>query len=200
LLRLNSHIKELLRTDPSALIWNSFPNKEQRIAVAELALMVAHARQDRTGLHTKAQIGWAWSQLGRIKTLPKFLRWFAGTFFEQNEAEGIDAAFQFLQACEFSFPRSLAAIKALILHAQPDADINYGVYIVGLENWFRPAWMKELDEAGIPLPLAERLNSYLNHPTSRANAIEQITALDLSRMGDFDVIDRFILDLAFNVS
>src|SRR5439155_14154371 len=37
----------------------------QRIALAELALMIAHARQDRTGLHTKKQVTWAWSQLGK---------------------------------------------------------------------------------------------------------------------------------------
>jgi hypothetical protein len=199
LLNLDNRIKAILRSDPTTLLWTGFPNKNQRIAIAEMALVVAHARRDRTGLHTKKQIGWAWSQLGRVKTIPKFLRWFVGTFFEEDKPSGIDAAFQFLQACEFSFPRSLAAVEALVLHAQPGAEVSYGAYIVGLENWFRPSWMKELDEAGIPLPLAERLSRYLHQPSSRADAIERITALRWSEMDDLDAIDAFILNLALNI-
>jgi hypothetical protein len=59
--------------------------------------------------------------------------------------------------------------------------------------------MKELDEAGIPLPLAERLSRYLGQPSSRADAIERITALRWSEMDDLDAIDAFILNLALNV-
>jgi propanediol dehydratase large subunit len=60
--------------------------------------------------------------------------------------------------------------------------------------------MKELDEAGIPLPLAERLSKRLNQPTTRAEAIEQITKLDFDSIADFDAIDRFILTLALDLS
>ena len=100
-------------------------------------------------------------------------------FFGSDKAAGVDAAFQFLQACEFGFPRAISAVEALILHARRESGIEYGAYIVGLENWFRPRWMKELDEAGIPLPLAERLSSRLAQPETRGAAIEQIKQLDL---------------------
>jgi hypothetical protein len=200
LLNVNVRILETLRTSPEDLLWKGFPSKEQRIALAELVLMIAHARQDRTGLHTKKQVAWAWSQLGRIKTIPKFLRWFAGTFFETDKPAGVDAAFQFLQACEFGFPRAISAVEALILHARRESGIEYGAYIVGLENWFRPTWMKELDEAGIPLPLAERLSSRLAQPETRGAAIEQIKQLDLDLLDDIDSMDRFILRLALDLS
>jgi hypothetical protein len=109
--------------------------------------------------------------------LPGFLRWFASTFFSVGEGEGIDAAFQFLQACEFSFPRTLAAVEALVRQAMPDADFSYGAYIAAMECWFRPPWMKELDEAGIPLPLAERLAPHVGDASGRT---ERWKLLDLS--------------------
>ena len=196
LMALRDRIEEMLDTQLQTLIWTGFPDREQRKAVAELALMVAHSRRDPTGIHTPPMIGWAWSQLNRIKTLPKFLRWFSGVWFEHDKAAGVDAAFQFLQACEFSFPRTLAAAEAIARHLRPDKEISYGPYIVGLETWFRPAWMKELDEAGIPIPLAERLAPHLDNPTSRTNALDQISRLNLSEIADFDEVDHFIISLA----
>jgi len=197
---LDVRIREMLVEDPSALAWSSFPTTAQRIAIAELTLIVSQSRQERTGLFTKRQIAWAWSQLSRITTLPKFLRWFAATFFHSDQATGVDSAFQFLQACEFGFPRSLAAVQALVLNAEAESPANYGAFIVGLENWFRPTWMKELDEAGIPLPLAERLSSRLLKPESRADALKKIAALDLSSMPELDNIDHFILGVALDRS
>jgi len=128
------------------------------------------------------------------------LRWFTATFFDSDRAAGVDAAFQFLQACEFGFPRSLAAIQSLVLNAETSSSANYGAFIVGLENWFRPTWMKELDEAGIPLPLAERLSSRLGKPESRADALAKIAALDTSNMPELGSIDHFILGVALDRS
>jgi hypothetical protein len=199
LIRMNDRVREMLRSEQATLVWSGFANREQRIAVAELALMVAHARQDRTGLHTPRQVAWTWSQLGRIKTLPKFLRWFTETFFADDKAEGIDCAFQFLQACEFSFPRSLAAVEALVRQAIPDADFTYSAYVASMECWFRRPWMKEVDEAGIPLPLAERLAPYLGDVSGRAEALAAIQSLDLDDLGQFDAVDTFILNLALTV-
>jgi hypothetical protein len=195
---LRDRIVLMLKKEPTALIWSGFPDKAQRKAVAELALMVAHKRNEPVGVHTAGMIAWSWSQLGRVKTLPKFLRWFAGVFFEADKAAGVDAAFQFLQACEFSFPRTLAAIEAIILDLHPDSGVAYGPYIVGLEAWFRPPWMKELDEAGIPLPLAERLAPRLGTPTGRADALKRISRVDLTEAAGFDDVDRFIVSLALN--
>lgn len=196
--RLNERISQMLREEPETLIWQGFADKKQRIAIAELALMVAHAHGDRTGIHTPKQVAWAWSQLGRVKTLPKFLRWFAGTFFSDDKPEGIDCAFQFLQACEFSFSRTIAAVEALVRQAMPDADLSYMPYIAAMECWFREPWMKELDEAGIPLPLAERLAPYVSGVSGSTQALESIRELDSNVIDNLDLIDRFILDLALS--
>ncbi|ODS04159.1 hypothetical protein AUC71_05595 [Methyloceanibacter marginalis] len=193
---LRDRIEQVLNGNPELLVWSGFPDRDQRKAIAELALMVAHKRNEPTGVHSPGMIGWAWSLLGSIRTLPKFLRFFAGKFFTDDRAAGVDAAFQFLQACEFSFPRTLAAVEAIVLDLQPDSEVAYGPYIVGLETWFRPPWMKELDEAGIPLPLAERLAPHLSTPSSRADALNQIARLDLRQLEGFDEVDYFIVSLA----
>lgn len=193
---LRTRIIQMLAQKPDALIWAGYPTKDQRIAIAELALLVAHSRRDPTGIHTPRMVGWAWSQLQKIRTLPKFLRWFTSTWFKDDKPAGVDAAFQFMQACEFSFPRTISAVEAIVLHLRADANVDYGPFIVALESWFRPAWMKEVDEAGIPLPLAERLAPHLNNPTSRSDALSQIAALDLQRFPSLGTVDRFILSLA----
>jgi hypothetical protein len=191
--KLTERARVYLKQDQASIIWNGYPDKEQRVVLAELCLLVAHARQEPTGLHTAKQVQWAWAQLSKIKSLAAFLRWYARTFKEENVPQGIDSAFQFLQACEFSFPRTSATVEGIIKHYRPDANISYGLYISHLENWFRPPWMKQLDESGIPIPLLERLAPRLNSPDTSDVAARRIAKLDLSKIPDLDDVDHFIL-------
>ncbi|EHP90056.1 helicase domain-containing protein [Methylorubrum extorquens DSM 13060] len=186
-----------LRQRPNDYLWTGFPDREQRKALASLVLHIAHTRRDTPGLHSPGQIGWAWSQLGAIRTFSGYLRWFARHFGKDGDpSSGVDTAFQFLQACEFIFPRSIAAIEALVAHAVPDAKIAYGPFIVSLENWYRPVWMKQIDEAGIPIPLAERLRKHIGDVADKDAAIAAIRALDFDALPEFGEIDRFIIDQA----
>ncbi len=191
----NERIQQTLKDNPSLLVWTRFPSKEQRIEIAEVAVIIARTRGEQFGLGSGKQVAWTWAQLQKISTLPKFLRWFERTFSPSDKARGVDNGFRFLQACEFAFPRSLAAIEALVRMNEPEGTVNYGLYMVSLENWFRPAWMKEVDEAGIPLPLAERLARYLNAPRNRHEALQQISRLNLERLG-LDEIDELLIELA----
>ncbi len=195
---MRDEIAEILSSEPRNLLWVGFPDWEQRKAVAKLALFVAHRRRDPTGIHSEARVAWAWSQLQQFKRLPEFLHWFVDVFFQDRADEGVDAAFQFLQACEFAFPRTLAAIEAIVQDFRPTDSVAYGPYIVGMENWFRPSWMKDLDEAGIPIPLAERLAGYIATPANRNEALQRIGELDLNELGGFGELDRFIIDLALS--
>jgi DEAD/DEAH box helicase/Helicase conserved C-terminal domain len=195
LIAANDRIRQLLEEDTALLLWTGFPNKEQRIAIAEIAVIIARTRNEQFGLVSGKQVAWAWAQLDKISTLPKFLRWFERTFSPQDKAKGVDDAFRFLQACEFAFPRSLAAAESLVHMNRPFEKANYGPYIASLESWFRPAWMKQVDEAGIPLPLAERLARHLDAPRDRHDALQQIAKLELDGLG-LDEIDELLIELA----
>jgi hypothetical protein len=196
LVRVRDSIVKTLAQNPDTLLWSQFPDKDQRIALAELALMVAHAKREATGLHTAKQVAWAWSILSQSDKLAKFLDWFVSTFSPEKPSEGVDRAFQFLQACEFSFPRSLAAVQSIVNYVTPQGAAKYGHYISELEQWFRPPWMKQLDESGIPLPLAERLKPYLGQPSSKADALARLRNLDVNRVASIGSVDRYILKLA----
>lgn len=200
LMRVNARVREILQGNPSLLAWRGHPDKAQRITLAELALLVAHARRERTGIHTERQVAWAWSQLANARSLPAFLRWFTRTFNRDDPAAGLDGAFQFLQACEFSFPRSVSAIEALVSYNDPTANHFYGAFIAGLEQWFRPVWMKQIDEAGVPIPLAERLAPFLRSPDNRSVALAQLAELDLEAISELDDVDRLILQFALETS
>ena len=193
---LREKILEILEKAPSMILWTGIPTLQQRQVAAELCLLVAHKRRDPTGVHTFKQVAWAWAQLGQISSFSNFLKWFAGTFGRGNTPAGIDSAFQFLQACEFGFPRTLSAACAIIKDVDQSAGPNYDFFLGQLENWFRPPWMKELDEIGIPIPLAERLKPYLGQVTSRAGAIKAISVLNLENLRSFGEIDKYILKSA----
>lgn len=192
LVEIRDRVEAALQSQPSGLRWTGYPNKEQRVAVAELALHITHARRDQPGLHSPKQIGWAWSQLRQSRSIAGFLRWFARVFKPEAKSEGVDVAFQFLQACEFTFPRSLAAISDIVNLLDGEGAASYGLYLTEMENWFRPPWIKQLDEAGIPVPLGERLRPYLRDVQTRAQALASLRNVNLS-VDAFDDVDRFIL-------
>ncbi|MCJ2052865.1 hypothetical protein [Methylobacterium sp. J-070] len=53
--------------------------------------------------------------------------------------------------------------------------------------------MKQLDEAGIPIPLSERLWKYIGDVEDRVDALAAIKALPFDRISEFDEIDLFII-------
>ncbi|RKG80471.1 hypothetical protein D7W82_29280 [Corallococcus sp. CA049B] len=198
LLKVFERVKDVLRVEPEKLIWARLPDYEQKKVIAELALVVVHGRKQPPGLHTGAQVAWAWNQLQKLRQFRSFLEWFVRTFHPEDREKGLDAAFQFLQACEFAFPRAVAAIEALVAHAKPEAQVSYGLFVSSLENWFRPQWMKELDEAGIPIPLAERLQPYIGIVTGKSEAMARLGSMDLAGVGGLDVVDLYVIKSALN--
>lgn len=193
---IREYVLATLDEDSSLLEWSGFPSKEQRIALADIALRVAHSRRDSVGIHTSKQVAWAWSQLSSIRRLSGFLRWFVHMFSRGDRQSGLDAAFQFLQACEFSFPRTVSAVQALVALEGTEKAPNYSAFALGLENWFRPVWMKQLEEAGIPIPLSERIGHLVGNPKDRFEAIDALRLSSWEQDGALSEIDRFILSAA----
>lgn len=193
LVELMQRVKGILGDDRASLIWRGFPGKDQRIALAELVLLVAHKRGDRTGLHTPRQVAWAWGQLKSVRSFSGFLRWYVSTFRQGDTQEALDSAFQFLQACEFGFPRTVGAIEMMVNELVPHGEVDFGPYAFAMENWFRPAWMKQFDEMGIPLPLAERLKKFMSADDDRTEAAAKLREGHWETDETLDEIDCFIL-------
>lgn len=176
LIDLDLRIKKELG-DGSQLIWSGLPDQEEMIAIASLALFIAHKKRQPTGVHTKKQVAWAWSQLMMSKDLGSFISWFSDTFAE-DAVDGIDRCFQFLQACEFAFPRAIAVSESIVnLRAGGDT-ANYSYFVYQIEKWFRPAWIKALDEMGVPVPLSERYVSEIPEDAPKNIALIKLAELD----------------------
>lgn len=198
LIELKNRILQVLDSDSSLLIWAGLPNKEQGIALAELIVPILQAKTERVGLHSAKQIRWAWQQLIISKGMPNFLRWFSRTFYAEDQSNGVEEAFKFLQACEFKFGTYIMAIQDIVNFVSSSEKANYEPFAAGLETWFKTPWIKQIDEAGIPIPLAERLAKYLRSPQSVNEAFSQIRRLDLNSISDLSEIDRYIIESSFN--
>lgn len=198
LVRLLEAVREMLLEDSNLLHWRGLPNADQRKAVAKLIVPVVRSQRTAFGLKTAKQVAWAWAELKRIKTLPTFLAWFVRTFAEEDGEHGaaVDEAFRFLQACEFSFPRAITAVQDIVRQEEGDDVADYGPYYVGLENWFRPPWMKQLDESGLPLPLLERLPSAILRASTKTDVLRMLRDLSPRQRGRLDEIDNLFIQSA----
>lgn len=194
LLELDEFIQKELK-EGSQLIWSGMPDHDEMIAVAGIALFIAHKRRQPTGVHTKKQVAWAWNQLMHLNNLKSFISWFAETFAEDSD-DGIDSSFQFLQACEFAFPRALSIGESIVnLRAGPSS-ANYSYFIFEVEKWFRPPWMKAVDEMGVPIPLSERYAGAISPEASKNDAIGKLAELDAA--GRLAYLDDNLYKLAFS--
>lgn len=182
---LSENIREKLK-DGEQLLWSGMPDPDEMKAIADVALFVAHKRQQPTGLHTKKQVAWAWSQMMRTKSLGEFINWFAKKFGDGTDG-GIELCFQFLQACEFAFPRAIAVGETLVNFHAGEGSANYRLFNHELESWFRPSWMKTLDEMGIPIPLLERYSGSVAKDASKAEALATFAELAAQeKLADLD--------------
>ena len=197
LIELNSLVIESLAEDPELLSWKGFPTKEQRKHLAEIIVPVLLKTRHSLGLYTGAQVNWMWMMLQKCKTLGAFLRFFGRTFVRKEDgetvSESVENAFKFLQACEYTFPTIIVAVEALVKSNTTSDSANYLPFVSALENWFRPEWMKQIDEVGIPIPLSERLLPFIDAPEDRHDAMNKIFNIDLSNNEKFDDIDRYII-------
>ena len=193
LAQLNKEILAKAQSNLDSFVWSGMPDNLQRRFLAELVILVAKNRGEKFGRLTYKQVSWAWSQLRYYKHISEFLTWFTGRFGRDDEEDAIDRAFHFLQACEFNFPRIVKAIEALIKNKFPDLKIDYSPFIASLENWFRPNWIKQLDEIGLPLPLAERVSHLIDSKETIEDTVANIKRLLHTHPKHLDTVDKYII-------
>tara|TARA_R110002072_G_scaffold15856_25_gene62808 strand:- start:4720 stop:6537 length:1818 start_codon:yes stop_codon:yes gene_type:complete len=177
-------------------VWSGIPDYEEMNAVASVGLFIAHKRRQATGVHSPKQVSWAWTQLMQNKALGVFISWFVDKFEEEGANDGIDRCFQFLQAAEFAFPRAISVGEAIVNLHSSSKKANYSLFVHGLEKWFRPSWMKTLDEMGIPVPFSERYKDDVPPHASKLDAMNKLAVLN--SQDRFKGIDGRLYDLAFD--
>jgi replicative superfamily II helicase len=171
-------IQKAIRTNPAGLLWHGMPIKVQRDTLFQIVhkAFVAGTRV-RIGAWSAAQLSFFCYQLQSIRTTRTFLSWFVRSNTNEDKGEVFETALEFLRACEFSLPQMVAAVEALVQLNAPAATVDYSRYIVGIENHFRPNWMRGLEEMGVPTVISEKLVHRVPSAASLEDARAILTAV-----------------------
>lgn len=196
LAEVKQEISHLLGRRRGLLEWSGLPDYSQKVVIAQLIRPLLKARGDRTTRLSAKQMAWAWDKLFKERVLSDFLLWFQETFSPEKEQEGIERAFEFLSACEFNHATAVAAVNALVLEVDQALKANYSLFSHELEAWFRPSWVKEVDEMGVPVPLSERLMPLLGKPSNYIEALSKMSQLSSEQMAQLSSIDRRMIKRA----
>jgi hypothetical protein len=178
---LKIDLEKAIGKSPSLVLWSGFPDKDQRdFLFTVLFKRLFRPNRSRIGARSGPQLSFFVYQLQRISSLAKFFSWLTKTNRARSqtpEGESVEIGFEFLRACDFLVPNAMAAAEAIVNLLRPDGRVNWSYYIVLVENCFRPAWVKALEERGLPMPLAERLREHLDDDASVEEAISFVLAL-----------------------
>lgn len=76
--------------------------------------------------------------------------------FHLTNADAVEAGFQFLRAAEFTLPSALIDLSYFIQTLLKNPVIDYSIYAIALENWFKKSTVQALEEYGIPYFISEK--------------------------------------------
>ena len=104
------------------------------------------------GVFSAAQLAVYLTNLRSHDTLRGFFRWHSGSY--RGEPRGQDNVFRFLRACEYGLPQLFSIVELFAKRIR--LATSYGLFIAEMPRWFRAEVLKNLDEQGVPVKIAER--------------------------------------------
>lgn len=132
------------------LVWSGVPNYKQLLALTKLICSVRQPRE--FGATSDKQLTLLIDRLRRASSMRDFLLGYDVKF--RGIVTQYDNVFKFLRACEYGLPRLFSVVEMFVSAVRPGTD--YSFFLQGLGRWFRPEELKDLDEEGIPMQIAER--------------------------------------------
>ena len=188
-----TEVRGVLEREPNLLLWHGRPTNKQRKKVIEIAWN-NFLKSKATGAVSASQMALYAHQLWYFKTLPKFFNWFV----DNNRSRPVDAfdyALEFLRCCDFALPNSICAVQDIVNAAMSRELADYTLYAKQLEDFFRPEWVRALDELGIPIPIGEKLKGLISVEASIDGVVYRLREMvseDKLPLG-FDDMDRKII-------
>lgn len=150
LAKLKLQVRSALRRVPRNLEWSGMPKYEQILQICEIICKIQPARA--FGCWSASQLTLYINKLRMSDTLKAFFKWHSGT--SNDEPTEFDNVFKFLRACEFSLPEYFGAIDVFVRRSGKSSDYSY--FIANMGAWFRAEALKNLEEEGVPIQIAER--------------------------------------------
>lgn len=166
--------------DGADLAWQGIPTYKQIEAC--LGVICRIQKPQSFGAWSVSQLTFYIDQLRRSPTLRAFL--LARDKDYKGKPEGHDAIFKFLRACEYGLPQFFNAVETFVRQLDPLAD--YQLFIGTLSSWFRAEVLKELDEEGIPVQIAERFYSDGDSKPRLIEKLENARSSPEDKLTDFE--------------
>lgn len=173
------------------LNWKGVPKQDQLEALAELIFeYLSESALRYYGIFSGIQLAWHINELRTGKTLGAYIQSCIENMGAEDEvSDVIERALRFVRnvICH-RLPKDIKVIEEIqseILTRYGRERGDYSKFCEQLEHLFIPANLFALDEYGIPLQTAARLERFIGQPESLDAALSRVSKLDMSPQ-DFD--------------
>lgn len=163
------------------IFWSGYPRYNEIEAVCEVICSVRQASS--FGVFTSRQLAFFLNELRRSRPIVDFFRWYSSSYKGQDRSQ--DNIFRFLRACEYGLPQMFAVVEMFAKRKNPHVD--YRLFLAEMPRWFRAEVLKNLDEQGIPIQIAERFFTDSDTVLGLSLRIRDAAVLGDPRLTDFEV-------------
>jgi hypothetical protein len=170
------------------LAWNSFPKYDQLKYACEVIWNHLISADRRYGVFSGSQLAHKTWQLWQTRNAARRVldELTPGKYAARSPDEAVERVLQFERNwAGFELPRCLRAlsrIQAYVLQQKGLPQGDYSSFASQAESLFRSPVVAALDEYGIPLQVAEKLQAHLRSTTDLDVALKQLNSLDLRRV------------------
>lgn len=168
------------------LAWTQVPSSQQlRYTCHLIWKYLVDVRQSKGGVFSDKQLAFKIWQLQRVPSSADRIRQELrpGPFAAKTPDEAVERVLQFERIwAGFEFPRYLMALSRIQQHVLGSLGLpagDYRYFASQVESFFRNPVVVALDEYGIPLQLAEKIQKYIGITDGLDCALENLRRLDL---------------------
>lgn len=150
------HLKSVVRRaleSGAPITWSGFPRYPE---IEALVSVVCEVRKpSEFGSFKAKSLTYSIYALRKAPSMKAFLNEYDKKY--RGAAESYDNVFRFLRACEYGLPQWFSLVEAFVRAGGGVAD--YSLFVQSLSRWFKAEELKNLDEEGIPIQIAERFHA-----------------------------------------
>ncbi|MBM0204554.1 hypothetical protein JNW90_16770 [Micromonospora sp. STR1s_5] len=163
-----------------AVHWSGYPRYQGLLGVCGIICSVRSPAD--FGLRTARQLAFFLTRLRSSGSMQGFFRWYTSSYIGDEASQ--DNVFKFLRSCEYGLPQLLSVVE--MFAKRLDVDTDYSLILGELPRWFRAEVLKQLDEQGVPIQVAERF--YVDGDTliSLSSRLRGVAEADAGLMSEFE--------------
>jgi hypothetical protein len=197
---LSDAVRDLLESGDRSLIWQGYAGYAKLLAVFSIAW--PHLRFNKGRLSAKEAAFYA-NRLRISLSLRGYFNGLTSGKGERERREAIEKGFRALVAFDYTIPKVLIDMEALVNHHSVEMGISeasYAYMAQALDNLFSHHWVKALDEYGIPIPLGRKLSFLVEDTYSLEDATAAVQAYCRSSSGQARLtsLERTLIESALS--